>query len=277
VSDEIPFVRKEFSDLVARGIYPSMKRAGLHRKGKRLWYEQRPESSWVLLEIQVSDRTTRTRLQFSVGTAVWPPGTWEYSQQSHPDWAAQEVPFVAHNAPISVRPAQVRPDLWPEKDMAEARLGDDLDRVVAELPLFLLAAAGDRHQLPQVGSQRIGDDAERPGPHHGLTQLVGLGHQTAGPARHAPQLVGRDPLDLRRAGQQSVDDQRIGEADQRHPLLHQRAVGHGGIGDDERHRQQGDRLSGDRRHQQRLGERLLLGLENGRSGERGAEHHERDC
>jgi hypothetical protein len=71
---------------------------------------------------------------------VWPPGTWEYSQQSHPDWAAQEVPFVAHNAPISVRPAQVRPDLWPEKDMAEARLGDDLDRVVAELPLFLLAA-----------------------------------------------------------------------------------------------------------------------------------------
>ena len=28
VSDEIPFVRKEFSDQVARTIYPAMKRAG---------------------------------------------------------------------------------------------------------------------------------------------------------------------------------------------------------------------------------------------------------
>jgi hypothetical protein len=121
VSDVVPFVRKEFSDRVARTIYPAMNRAGLGRQGKRLWYDRRPGSSWVLVEIQISEYTTRTRLGFTVNTAVWPPGTWAAKQRSRLVYAAAPAPFTA-NAPILARPAQVRPDLWPGNDFVEVTL-----------------------------------------------------------------------------------------------------------------------------------------------------------
>lgn len=140
VSDEIPFVRKEFSDQVARTIYPAMKRAGLRRQGKRLWYEQRPDSSWVMIEIQVSDHTTRTKLEFTVHTAVWPPGIWAHTQRSHQVWAAAPMPSPYHGSAISARPAQVRPDLWPESDFIEVRLGEEVAVAVEKLLVFLLAA-----------------------------------------------------------------------------------------------------------------------------------------
>jgi hypothetical protein len=132
-------VRKEFSDGVARTIYPAMKRAGLGRQGKRLWYDRRPDTSWVLVEIQMSDHTTRTRLEFTVNTAVWPPGTWAVKQRSHPVYAAEATPATA-GAPIFARPDQVRPDLWPHKDFAQVELGGDIERAVADLLVFLLAA-----------------------------------------------------------------------------------------------------------------------------------------
>ncbi|WP_203915428.1 DUF4304 domain-containing protein, partial [Rhizocola hellebori] len=136
MADEIPFVRKEFSDQVARVIYPALKRAGLGRQGKRLWYDRRDDTSWVLVEIQVSDYTTRTRLEFTVNTAVWPPGTWEIRQRAHPVYAAEPIPFTS-SAPVFARPRQVRPDLWPEKDSVEVTLGDGVGRAAADLLVFL--------------------------------------------------------------------------------------------------------------------------------------------
>ncbi len=140
MTDEVPFIRKEFSDLVARRIYPSMKRMGLRRQGKRLWYEQRPDSSWVLVEIQVSDHTTRTTIEYTVNTVVWPPGTWAEMQQRHPVWAAQPMPHATWGAPIFGRPGAVRPDLWPQQDFVAVSLDDDVAAAVDELHTFLLAA-----------------------------------------------------------------------------------------------------------------------------------------
>ncbi len=142
VSDEIPFIRKEFSDAVARRLYPAMKRAGLRRQGKRTWFEQHPGSSWsswVLLEI-MPHHTTRTTMGFTMGTAVWPPGTWEYCRQGVSAWASEATPYVAFNSPIYTTAHAVAPQLWPYEHHRTLRLGEDLDPVMDELLLLLLAA-----------------------------------------------------------------------------------------------------------------------------------------
>lgn len=139
VPDEVPFIRKEFSDAVARHVYPAMKQAGLRRQGKRTFYEQRPDSSWVLLEIMLY-HTTRTETQFSVTTCVWPPGTW---------LDAGTVPFVALNSPVTARPEQVAAQLW-QQDFHRVRLGDDLDAVMRELLVFLSAALEWGRRLSEV-------------------------------------------------------------------------------------------------------------------------------
>ncbi len=62
-----------FSDTVTRHVDPAMVGKGMHRKGKRIWWERRGDGSWVILEIQMRNGWTRTGLSFTVNTAARPP------------------------------------------------------------------------------------------------------------------------------------------------------------------------------------------------------------
>lgn len=92
-----PRMQDVLGRLVVAHVAPPLKAAGLRRQGRRTWYEQGAHGGWVLLELQVGRDATRDRLELTLNTVVWPPGTWE-----HEDGGG--LPFVAGNAPVFLRP-----------------------------------------------------------------------------------------------------------------------------------------------------------------------------
>lgn len=134
-----PFIRRDFSAMVARRIYPAMAQAGLRRQGKRVWWEQHADDAWVLLEMQMSKWTTRRELGFTINTAVWPPGTFSDYQSRVPQWA-EPIPPISAGSPIFSRPRTVAAHLWPWDEFREFDISADLDQIGAETLRFMLVA-----------------------------------------------------------------------------------------------------------------------------------------
>lgn len=131
--------------LVSTHVAPPLKAAGLRKSGRRTWYLRDPGGGWVLLELQVDKWATRTELELTVNTVVWPPGTWAWDCQDVPaesyDAALGQVPHTGANAPFHLRPDDVAAQYGPRDHWWRLDLATDSDALGAELASYLLEAA----------------------------------------------------------------------------------------------------------------------------------------
>ena len=89
------------TDLLRTSVSPTLKDAGLRKRGRATWWEQRPGGGWVLVTLVRDKWNSKDRVEFWGEVACWPPGTWELTCELG-GGDATELPFVAANAPIDV-------------------------------------------------------------------------------------------------------------------------------------------------------------------------------
>ncbi|MGZ5417661.1 MAG: hypothetical protein ACXWDI_10800 [Nocardioides sp.] len=186
--------------LVRTSVAPTLKDAGLRKRGRATWWEHRPSGGWVLVTLVKGKWNSKHRVQFWGEVACWPPGTWELGcELSGGD--ATELPFVAANAPIDfdsrvtasggssdgwvvdgeADPVAVADDVvgWTEVTLERARAAcDDVDVALEELVdrsggrgwgatyaiAMLRSVAPDHHRLPEIIDLKTRDWAVDPRP-----------------------------------------------------------------------------------------------------------------
>ena len=188
------------TDLMRTSVAPPLKRAGLRKRGRATWWEQRPSGGWVLVTLLKDKWNSKDRVEFWAEVVCWPPGTWEFTCELG-GRDASELPFVAANAPIDFDSRVPAPgestdgwvidadaDLdgvaadvvgWTDATLERARAAcDDVDAALEELVgrsggrgwgatyaiAMLRSVAPDHDRLPEIIDLKTRDWAVDPRP-----------------------------------------------------------------------------------------------------------------
>ena len=188
------------TDLMRTSVSPTLKNAGLRKRGRATWWEHRPNGGWVLVTLFKDKWNSKDRVELWGEVVCWPPGTWEFTCEFG-GRDATELPFVAANAPIDFDSRVPVPgestdawvidadaDLdgvavdvvgWTGAALERARAAcDDVDVALEELVgrsggrgwgatyaiTMLRSVAPDHHRLPEIIELKTRDWAGDPRP-----------------------------------------------------------------------------------------------------------------
>jgi hypothetical protein len=97
--------------LVKERLHPALAGEGLRRAG-RTWWAGDAESGWLLVALARGRYNDGARVQFSVETVIWPPGTWELVRPA----TGSSRPDVRENAPLAAGPRDLVPERYGDRD-----------------------------------------------------------------------------------------------------------------------------------------------------------------